>query len=85
MGDLYVRSRAPYYLTPDMLGPVSKDPWMYNPLRMKDEPERWNLNDCQKQMINFLAQRGFNIPEPESLAYYCMKKTAEMNDEARKI
>lgn len=68
------------YLMPDMFdsntlqGKGKMGQWLINPQKMNLEPQRWQLNECQKTVAQYLTQHGYNLVQPEALANYCRRQ-----------
>ena len=76
-GKLGMEALYRHYMIPDMFnadmlqGKGDFGDWLINPKKMNLEPNRWQLNDCQKTLAAYLVQNGYNLVQPEALALYC--------------
>lgn len=73
-GRIYSYEKIPEVFNKSVILGRDRNNFMFNPLEIAKNPQKWELKDCEKSVMAEMGQNRLNILSPQSLQRLCIQK-----------
>lgn len=73
-GRIYSYEKIPDVFNKSIILGKDETNFMFNPMEIAKNPQKWELKDCERSVMNEMAQNRLNILTPYALQRLCIQK-----------